>query len=183
MLGLAGAVAAGFGGGAAQASRKPAAPAPAAAEPAHTTIRLEVAPPPSVAEAPAPAPSAPVPTSLLANTPPEELPAVLATTFDAEPVDRTWSASTASEMRDGMRAALTRGAELRGVACKSSICRVDMRLSKDGPAPRAVFDAMCLGPEAKWAKLGVGCFLAPPETSSNGDRDVAIYAFRDGTPP
>lgn len=156
-----------------------------------TTVEARVSPVPPPTPTPdltatASASAAPPPTahaSILADSPPEAIPALLASAFEAEPVDREWSATTASAMRDGARDVSVPGVDVRGVACRSTICRVDVRMPKDGPAPRAFFDSVCIGPDSKWAGLHVGCYLAPPEVRANGDRDVLLFAFRDGKLP
>lgn len=182
----------GFGAGrSAQASRPapaasspPRSESPRAEQPIAPAIQAapQPAPPPAPPEpAPAPAPSAaPANGSILAETPPEAIPALLASTLDAEVVDRAWATPTSVEMRDSVRLP---GVELRDVSCRSSLCRVELRTASDGPPPRALFDAMCIGPDSKWAKLHVGCYLAPSEVRPNGSRDVVLYAFRDGRIP
>ncbi len=184
----------GFGAGRSAQASRPAPPPSAApeAKASHAEWKpAQPAPPEPLAQMPqpspqpvpqpAPQPAQPTPNgSLLAETPPEAIPAVLAAAFEAEPVDRAWATTTSVEMRDGARLP---GVQPRDVSCRSSMCRVDVRAASDGPAPRAFFDAMCVGPDSKWAKLHVGCYLAPAEARPSGERDVTLFVFRDGRIP
>jgi hypothetical protein len=184
--GIAALGAAWFGGRAAAAKHvdaprvaQPAVPtAPPATEP------RDDRPTPAAVPFSAPAPERPVAPAPQAQAPAPPSGEELVTRCDAqlatEDQDRSWAGPMAQKLAGGLRK--VDGVDVRDVECRSSMCRVTLHYAS-GTRPRKVLDATCVGPQAEWASLNVGCFLAAPTTAGDGSSDGALYVFRDGHMP